>query len=559
MNAKRPFRFDPGGMRELAGDKVFARGEAYFQEGQATVLAIEPERVLALVAGTQDYRVELTGRGRKIGGMCSCPAYADWGFCKHMVAAALAANAAGEGGEEAGAISRIRAHLKRHEPHALIALIIELAERDPALFRRLEIDAAVAGPSGGKDVEARLEKALEKAARIRGFVDYDDAPGWAAGVESVLDAVAGLVPAGRAESALKLAERALGGIRRAAENIDDSEGHVSFLLERAADIHLAAARASRPSPQALARFLFEQEIGAGDDSFFSAAETYADVLGAEGLAEYRRLAVAASEKLRKSAGRRAPGSPVSPEAHRLRHILDGFAERDGDLDARIALRAADLSSPYSYLQLAEFCLANKRKQEALCWAEDGLWTFADDRPDERLLFFAVGLLVAAGRKGDAEELLWTAFGKAPSVEIYQKLLKLGGGAAREKAVTLLEARLAKEKRTAWSFPADLLVRILIAERLFGKAWTLVRRHGASRGVREALALASERTHPADALAVYAGRVDELAGAGGNPAYEEAAKLVARMGRLRGAGEQAAYVEELRKRFGRRRNLMKLLE
>ena len=37
-----------------------------------------------------------------------------------------------------------------------------------------------------------------------------------------------------------------------------------------------------------------------------------------------------------------------------------------------------------------------------------------------------------------------------------------------------------------------------------------------------------------------------------------AGLIARMGRLRAAAEQAAYVATLKERFGRRRNFVKLL-
>jgi uncharacterized Zn finger protein len=55
-------------------------------------------------------RTVVTGRGTQIGGECSCPAIEDWGFCKHIVAVALAANAVGGDVEEegVGALSRIR-------------------------------------------------------------------------------------------------------------------------------------------------------------------------------------------------------------------------------------------------------------------------------------------------------------------------------------------------------------------------------------------------------------------------------------------------------------------
>lgn len=65
MKAIKPPRFDIEAVRELAGDKVFARAKAYFSAGQVEILSIEPNRVLAQVAGTEDYRTVLTWGGRE--------------------------------------------------------------------------------------------------------------------------------------------------------------------------------------------------------------------------------------------------------------------------------------------------------------------------------------------------------------------------------------------------------------------------------------------------------------------------------------------------------------
>jgi len=89
MTGDHPLRFDIDALRDLAGAKVFARGLAYHQGGQVTILAIDPARVVARVSGRDDYRTILTGSGSDIGGDCSCPAFVDYGFCKHLVAAAL--------------------------------------------------------------------------------------------------------------------------------------------------------------------------------------------------------------------------------------------------------------------------------------------------------------------------------------------------------------------------------------------------------------------------------------------------------------------------------------
>ena len=112
------------------------------------------------VAGTEDYRTRVTGRGEDIAGECSCPAFDDWGFCKHMVAAALAANAAvGDSTAAAGALPRIGEYLRKKGVDALVEMIVGLAERDPTLFRKLDL-AAIAAGSDGASLAGRLGKAI---------------------------------------------------------------------------------------------------------------------------------------------------------------------------------------------------------------------------------------------------------------------------------------------------------------------------------------------------------------------------------------------------------------
>lgn len=555
VKAKQRPRFDVEALRELAGDKVFARGEDYHRDGQVLILSIRAERVVAQVAGTEDYRTELSGRGAAIAGHCSCPAFVDWGFCKHMVATALAANAAGPEAEAAGAgaLARIRDHLRRKGVEELADMIVDLAERDAALFHKLEL-AAVAFDSDDATLEPRLRKLIDDATRTRSYIEYRETADWAAKVDAVLDAIEQLASTGRAGVAFKLAERAIDRIVKAVGSVDDSDGHCGGLLERARDIHLEAAQAARPDAVALARNLFARQMADGYDAFHAAVAIYADVLGEEGLNEYRRLATKAWEKLpSRRAGREQ--DEVSDDYRRLIGILDFFAERVGDVEVRIALRAKDLSSPWQYLQLAEFCREHGREQEALRRAEEGLWIFEDDRPDERLLLFTVGLLVKAGRKNDAEAHLWRAFEKRPSYELYERLGKIAGKAGSERAIECLKGRLGKKTRSNWDYPADLLVRILAHEKMYDAAWAAVRQHQASSGAKQELARASEMTHPREALEAYAARAEELIDGDG---YAEAVQLIGRMARLRDAGEQSAYLAALKLRHGRKRNLMKLL-
>lgn len=557
--AKGPARFDVAALRDLAGEKVFSRGKDYFLGGEVRILACEADRVLAQVAGTDDYQTVLTGRGKRIAGHCSCPAFDNWGFCKHMVATALAANAGVQSGEAegVGALSNMRAYLKAKGVDALVDIIVGLAETDAALFRKLDIAASTV-LADDKTLETRLRKAIVAATRTGDYIDYRRAGDWAEGVDEVLGAIGDLPAAGRADLALRLAEHAIERIEAAIGDIDDSDGHCGGLLEHAQQIHLAAALIVRPEPVQLARELFAREIDGDYDTFSGAAEDYADVLGEEGLAEFRRLALDAWGKLPPRPAQARARVEFSSGYYQLKGILDVFAERDGDIDARIALRSKDLSSPWSYLELAEFCLSQGRESEALRHAEEGLWLFEDGQPDQRLVFFTASLLSKAGRAADAQALLGRTFEKSPSLEVYARLRQTGGKVAGDRAIAFLRSRLPGQTATRWHSPADLLIQILTKEKAFDAAWATARAHGASTTARQALAYASEADHPGEALETYAERIDQLVGAGGDHAYAEASGLVRRMAGLRDAARQADYVTELKLRFARRRNFTKLL-
>lgn len=130
-------RFDLDALKAFVGDKVFARGEAYWRDGLVTIIGMNAARVRAQVSETGTYRTIVTGKGANIGGDCSCLAFSDYGPCKHIVATALMANVGGEVG--GGALTRIRAHLETKDAAALLDMLVNLADCDPAIFQRLDL------------------------------------------------------------------------------------------------------------------------------------------------------------------------------------------------------------------------------------------------------------------------------------------------------------------------------------------------------------------------------------------------------------------------------------
>jgi uncharacterized Zn finger protein len=566
-------RFDVAALRDVAGEKVFARGVDYHEDGQAEIVTFDRTRVLARVIGSEVYRCELVGAGKKFSGECSCPAFSDWGFCKHLVATALAANSLGPAALEQASsrFAKIREYLRAKGIEALVEMVVDLAERDPSLLKELELSTAAAG-ADDTTLLAQFKKAITEATRTHGHVEYRKVRGWVQGIESVLDRIADLIESGRAALVLRLLDHFFARMDQALEDIDDSDGGGAHVYATACEIHRAACRQAKPDPIALARALFAREVDSEWEFFHGASESYEDILGEPGLAEYRRLATDAWGKIRplRTGARRVEDDQFSRQ-YALAAILENFAERDGDVDGVIAIRARDLSTAHDYLGIAQLCLDHAREAEALKWAEEGLWQF-EDNPDERLVSFAADLYGRIGRELDADKLLWRTFERLPSLQLYERLKSAAGtnrmlaDAVRDRALASLRAQLGKPVRRAnmrWSSPPELFIRLAMAEGQLADAWMVVEKHGCNDHLLEELAEASEHSHPAEALRVYTDHVERMLRLGGQINYERAYNMIERMRLLRAAvGEtrqHTAYLGDLTNRHKAKRNFMKLFD
>jgi uncharacterized Zn finger protein len=565
-------RFDIAALRDVAGEKVFARGVAYHEDGHVEIVTFGGSRVVARVIGSEVYRCELAGAGKKFSGECSCRAFSDWGFCKHLVAAALTANSLGSEALEqvSNRFAKIREHLRARGIEGLVEMVVGIAERDPSLLKELEF-AAVTASADDKTLLVQFKKAITEATRTHGFVEYRKMRDWVQGIESVLDRIAGLVASGRATLVLQLLDHFFARMDEALKSVDDADGGGGGVYAKACEIHLAACSQVKLDPVALARDLFAREVDSEWEFFRGANARYEDVLGDAGLAEYRKLANEAWRKIKplRATTRQVRDDQLSAR-YTLGAILENFAERDGDVDGVIAIRTKDLSTAYDYLGIAQLCLDHAREPEALKWAEEGLWQF-EDSPDERLIFFATDLYRKTGRAEDAEKLLWLTFERHPGIALYERLKSAAGAdrisadGVRDRALAWL--RTQAEKPTArsamrWSSPAELFIRLAMMEGLLTDAWIFVNEHGCSEVLLEQLAEASENSHPTEALKVYANRVERMLGLGGPGNYENACRILGRMRLLReGLGEttkHAAYLDDLRFRHKAKRNFMKLL-
>lgn len=552
----------------LAGRRSLDRGRAYAEEGAVGRLEIGDDRVSASVQGTDTYRVELASASAGLEFHCTCPIGVEGAFCKHCVALAL--RWLDDGAPQAPSLDgEVREHLLTLGSEELAGLLIEVARDDRRLAERLR--ARVITSADAPDVDA-LAGLIGRAFAVDGFVHYREMWEYVSGIEDAIEALEAFLDRGHATEAIPLIEQALAGAERALGHADDSDGRMGEVIGRLEELHLAACRRAGPASVALAERLFSWEVEGEWDIFDQAALRYSEVLNAEGLARYRELA---DERwtlvpaLTPGDERRAAGG----DRFRITRIMEALAELTGDLDQIVAVRERDLSSPYSFLRIAELCAEHGDRDAALEWAERGMQQF--ESADPRLRAFLADEYRRRGRQRDALELSWEAFGDRPGLETYRQLAAdaepLGEWpAGRERAQALLLERsrppaAGVERGRQWGPRRDRseLVRIAQWEGEDEAAW----RHACEGGCGDRLwlELAARRRekHPEDALAVYKRQVEVEISGKSREAYAAAVKRMdevrAVLEEMDGGEEFAAYVADVRQTHKRKRNLVKLLD
>jgi uncharacterized Zn finger protein len=551
-------------MLQLAGETYFERGEGYYHGGHVYDLVEHGGVIVAKVAGTEDYRVRLWAEDG-LAYSCDCPLGLDGEFCKHCVAAGLAW-LEGDNSEDApggsATMDDVRTYLEDQDKDLLVRIVMEQAMEDEGLRERLLLRAS---RMGGLDL-APFRRAVDDAVYSH---EYSDSP-WdhIRGIKNVIGAIAELLEEGFAAEVVELSEYALAKI----EGIMDYavDGTIYGILE---DLHHEACKQAKPDPEALAKRLFEWELGGDYGTFFDAVNTYADVLGERGLAEYRRLA----EKEWADVPALGPDPENRPRYYgkreRLADIMQTLAYRSGDVEALVAVKSKDLSNSGAYLEIARICKQAGDDEKALEWAEEGAWVFAGGgHPDLRR--FLADEYHDRGRHEEAMDLIWTGFAEEPRLDGYEELKAHADRAGtwerwRTKALDFLRKDIVRKKEESkgsyLSFPVDhsRLVEILLWEGNVEEAWRQAKEGGCSDRLWLDLAARREEGHPEDALTIYQERIEPLVNQTDNKAYRKAYELLLKvhtlMCHLGREAEFEEYVELLRLEYKRKRNFMKLLD
>ena len=567
-------------IRRVAGPESYQRGLDYFSHGHVESLEDDDAGVRATVRGNRDYTVMLTADDGVLDYSCDCPVGGDGTFCKHCVAAALAllnrtaAPVKPTARRKAKEVTLADAgkSLRNEDKETLVRMMLDWAKADGRLRERLLLYAARrSGPDAGA---AAVRRAFERAVRVRDFVHYREAGGWARGVDDAIDSIEQLLKDGQAGAVIELCELALHSLLSAIEAVDDSDGHFGVLSGRLQDIHYRACYEAQPDPVNLAKRLFQWELHSEFDVFHGAGARYAEILGAKGMKVYRELADAAWEKVPVRTAKHKRSK--SGRHFRITHIMESLAQVSGDIEELVAVMGRDLSSAYSYWKIADVYRDARQYDNALLWAEKGLKAFPD-RTDAQLREFAAEEYHRRRRHNDAMNLIWATFSERPYLEEYKTLEKHATKSAawpewRERALAEIRVRIAKAKERArgqsrprW-YQADdhsILVEIFLYEGKAEDAWREAGVGGCSDGLWLRLAADREKEHPEDAAPIYMKYAEAAVAATSNGRYEDSVRLLAKaavvMKRVDRSAEFVRHLDALRAKYKIKRNFIKLVE
>jgi len=567
-------------IKSLADAKTFARGLAYFHDGVVGLVEEDSGSLHANVQGTRRYHVTLSVD--EDGGIeydCNCPVGYDGTFCKHAVAVALswlencgeevfhADEAAKPKKKRLSKAEQLRHYLESLPDAELRDLLMEAADRDRN-FRDKLLFAAKS--SSGKGI-ADLRSIINQATKVPGNLDWDEVWQYGERLEDLADLLEKNIDHGDTKL-VELIEQAILQAESGIELIDDSNGEVSPAIDHLQEIHLQACARLNPDPIALADRLFHLQMDGHSDIFYQILPDYQAALGREGVARYEQLVEEQWNTLPALTPKDAR-KDWNPRRSRVESAMAELAKRRGDVDALIAIKSRDLSSPVFFLNLAELLKEHQRFDEALNWAEKGIAAFPKDRIDN-LLAFAIAEHLRRKNADAAERMAWQRFEQHPNSEAFFQFLDIAKqidrlDSLRQRALSHLESRVTVEESTTkkpsiWNSGArNILIEIHLAEESAEAMWITLKGGPTSTTLWEKCAAMRGKTHPEDAIQLYFKllpmKIEEGAR---NARYEDAFRIVQAIGKLRNKqGQKTKFQQELariRLEYKAKRNFIKAL-
>ncbi len=542
-------------LRELAGARVFGRGQTYAQGGAVQALSVSWDaddlRAQATVSGTQDYAVDWRiDRDGAVDANCDCPHAQDGCFCKHQVALGLALHALLAGAELApddaakkkiaAAAKRaqtqtanrqaLRDFLRRQSAPDLAERMWQWAERDRALMAEVRSWAAMDAAAAGGGAAEALKPVINQLLGYRDFIDYDEAGGYARRAQSVVTLLSQTTKRDPVQ-ARGLCEHALRRLWKAIENADDSNGEIGNVTVAVFEVLKSAVAAAPPPAEWVKKWfnlLDDDPFGLWPD------DALVDVAGPDFQRAWGQrvtdewLTYAA----RAPATARGDGGGWDYPRSKLRGRYISHLKKQGDPQAVLHALQEHQREAHEYSELVQHCESIGRYRDAMTFAQQGLQRFPDDWRLE------ADVLRCCERDGWDEEALAIRrrqLERSPSVENYGAVLRAAQAAGREQAAyrqelmhwaaarERAEHQKALKRRPGAPLDVGLRTRWLLHEGEVREALALVQPpHGCAVELLRELALRLPKPEHDAALALLRRVFDALMPAASSPYQAELA-------------------------------------
>lgn len=558
-------------IRQHAGGGSFPLGEEDLARGAVTSLVRRGDRLTAAVAGSEPaparVRVVLDRSG-VIEVACTCPGDRG-GWCRHVVAALLAAVREPAAVEERPPIGSLLAPLDRDR---LRDLILELVDADPSLAdaidRRLASSAAPPSrpspPVDTRAVKREVRDALRSLDGLRPSEAYWHVGGAVDGVRAVLGRAWSAIEAGDARSALAILAAVTEEYLAGWEYLDDSEGEASAFFAPLGAAWTEAVLSADLAPDERAAWAdtfdgWSDELAdyGSDDAFGPALEALVrgwDVPVAGPAASlYAAEVTAARLNVLDRQGR-------VEEFLRLAEDADFAARRatmlvrEGRVREAVAEAFARLTTAEDALAVAQALREHGEAERALTVGEHGLTL---EGAKAGLSVWTRDLAQTLGETDRALAAAVVAVQEAPDLDTYLRVRELAGDHWPERRERVL-TRLRRRKSV---YPAGE-VEIFLHEGLTGDAIAAVDGSYADDLVVR-VAAAAVATHPDWVVSTARRRAESIMDRAKSTAYDEAvAWLATAQDAYRAAGrepEWRAYRADLLDQHRRKSKLRPMLE
>ncbi|HSZ41729.1 MAG TPA: hypothetical protein VK817_17365 [Trebonia sp.] len=282
----QPLPFTETDLKAAAGPSSFDLGLALLHE--VADLEIDDREITATVSG--EYAVSLTVEVGPRSGIvtleadCPCPAGQEDSFCEHCVAVGVAALRTSPEADASTDHDLIRSWLTALTKDELAAEILELADGDENLGRRLSLKAAVRITDSGRMRPGRIEPeqigmAVRQLLNPPGRITRE----YADSVYRAANAIDALIDGYGDADAIGLARSAFTWVKEAHARADDGSTLIAEAARELLAAHLRACEAADPAPDPVALGTYLADLIVYDTFGVTPnLEEYASLLGRAG-------------------------------------------------------------------------------------------------------------------------------------------------------------------------------------------------------------------------------------------------------------------------------------